>query len=53
MGYYSDNLKEAMVKRLLPPDAVTITQLSKQIGITRKTLHSWKQKYRFRMKYKK
>lgn len=39
---YSKEQKEAMVAKLLPPNNLTIAELSNQTGIPKTTLHSWK-----------
>ena len=39
---YAKEQKEAMVAKLLPPNNMSITELSKQSGIPMTTLNGWK-----------
>lgn len=38
---YSEEFKESMVKRMLPPESIPIITLSKEAGISRSALRSW------------
>lgn len=42
---YSEGLKKAMVEKLLLPDSIGITALSRESGIPRRTLFDWRKKY--------
>lgn len=39
---YSEQFKEAMVKKMLVPGGMTATELSREVGITQPTLSRWK-----------
>ena len=43
---YSPELKEAMLRRMLPPNNESITKISKEEGISEKTLRNWGDKAR-------
>ena len=38
---YSQELKEAMLRRMLPPNNESITKISKEEGISEQTLRNW------------
>ena len=38
---YSDEFKQSMVKRMLPPEAISIMVLAKETGVSRSALRSW------------
>lgn len=42
--YYSPERKSSIVKRLLPPERASVSQLSKQEGIAESTLYNWRLK---------
>ena len=43
---YSQELKEAMLRRMLPPNNESITKISKEEGISEQTLRNWRDKAR-------
>lgn len=43
MRVFSPQFKEQMVRKLLPPNALSVTQISRETGIGRSTLYAWKQ----------
>lgn len=43
---YSQEAKEAIVRRMLPPTSVTISELCKETGVARSTIYKWKNDYR-------
>ena len=43
---YSPELKEAMLRRMLPPNNESITKISKEEGISEQTLRNWRDKAR-------
>ena len=43
---YSPELKEALLRRMLPPNNESITKISKEEGISEQTLRSWRDKAR-------
>lgn len=38
---YTEQLKEQMVRRMMGPEALSATTLSKQVGVTQSTLSKW------------
>ncbi len=46
MERYSTERKEAVLKKLLPPQNLTVAQVSKEEGISTATLYSWRSKLR-------
>lgn len=45
---YSQEFKESVVKRMMPPNAVTVSQLVKETGVSDVTLYKWRKDYRNR-----
>ena len=43
---YSQELKEALLRRMLPPNNESITKISKEEGISEQTLRNWREKAR-------
>ena len=43
---YSPELKEAILRRLLPPNSESIAKVSKEEGISEQTLRNWRDKVR-------
>ena len=43
---YSQELKEALLRRMLPPNNESITKISKEEGISEQTLRNWRDKAR-------
>lgn len=43
---YSPELKEALLRRMLPPNNESITRISKEEGISEQTLRNWRDKAR-------
>lgn len=41
---YSTEQKESLVKRMFPPENISIAKLSQETGINRSTLNNWKRK---------
>ena len=39
---YTDEQKESMLKRMFPPENLTVSQLSRESGISKSTLATWK-----------
>lgn len=48
MARYSEEFKEQAVKRLMPPNAQSVAQVSRDIGISDVTLYTWRNQYRAR-----
>src|SRR5690606_11686510 len=45
---YSEEFKEQAVKRLMPPNAQSVAQVSRDIGVSDATLYKWRNQYRHR-----
>ncbi|MCF4113134.1 MULTISPECIES: transposase [Dethiosulfovibrio] len=46
MARYSKEQKEAIKKRMMPPENMSIPKLSKETGITVTTLYNWRKELR-------
>ena len=44
--HYSDEIKEPLLRRMLPPNNESITAISKEVGISEQTLRTWRDKAR-------
>lgn len=45
---YSEEFKESVVKRMMPPNPVSVSQLVKETGVSDVTLYKWRKDYRNR-----
>ncbi|MCP5058593.1 MAG: transposase [bacterium] len=43
---YSDEFKEAIMRKMMPPHPVSIPQLSRDTGVSDVTLYKWRKQYR-------
>ena len=43
---YSPELKDALLRRMLPPNNASITKISREEGISEQTLRNWRDKAR-------
>lgn len=46
MSRYSDELKESVLRRMLPPQNRSVAELARKTGITETTLYTWRKKAR-------
>lgn len=46
--HYSDEFKDSVVKRMMPPTPVSVPQLVKETGVSDVTLYKWRKEYRNR-----
>ena len=46
MPRYSEEFKEKIVQRMMPPNAQSIAQIQRETGISEPTLYAWRNKYR-------
>lgn len=44
MKPYSAERKEALLRRLLPPESVPVAQLAREVGVSEQTLYNWRKK---------
>lgn len=42
MSRYSEELKQAVLKRMLPPESRSVAELARETGITETTLYNWR-----------
>jgi len=45
VGHYTDEFKEAMVKKMTGPEARTATSLAAEVGVAQTTLSAWMRRY--------
>ncbi len=45
---YSEEFKESVIKRMTPPNPVSVSQLVKETGVSDVTLYKWRKDYRNR-----
>lgn len=45
---YSEEFKKSVVARMMPPNAVPVSQLSQETGVSDVTLYKWRKSYRDR-----
>ena len=48
MSQYSIEFKEAAIKKMMPPNAVTVRKVSLETGVSDVTLYHWRNQYRNR-----
>ena len=48
MPRYSEEFKEQAVSRLIPPNAQSVAQVSREVGVPAVTLYNWRNQYRDR-----
>jgi transposase len=44
--HYSDEIKESVIKKMMPPHPVSVSQLSRDTGVSDVTLYKWRKSYR-------
>jgi transposase len=42
---YSEEFKEKIVQKMMPPNSQSLTQFSREIGVCGSTLYTWKKQY--------
>jgi len=48
VGQYSEEFKEQAVRRLMPPNAQSVAQVSRDLGVSDVSLYNWRNQYRDR-----
>lgn len=43
---YTEEMKESILKRMMPPNNESVSQISKELGITEPTLYKWRKEAR-------
>ena len=46
MSRYSDEFKEQVVRKMMPPNAQSVAQVHRETGISEPTLYAWRNRYR-------
>jgi len=46
MGRYSEEFKAGVVRRMMPPNPVSVGDLSVETGVTKQTLYTWRKQFR-------
>lgn len=46
MARYSDEFKEQVVRKLMPPNAQSVAQVHRETGISEPTLYAWRNRFR-------
>ncbi|HEN47668.1 MAG TPA: hypothetical protein ENI75_04860 [Mizugakiibacter sp.] len=46
MPHYSQELREQIVKKMMPPSSQTVAAISRETGISQPTLYAWKKQFR-------
>ena len=46
MPRYSDEFKEQVVRKMMPPDAQSVAQVHRETGISEPTLYAWRNRFR-------
>ena len=46
MPQYSEEFKEQAVRRMMPPNAMSVAQISRDTGVSEPTLYNWRNRYR-------
>ena len=48
MPRYSEELRNSTIKKMMPPNNRSITELSREIGVPEGTLHNWRKQARLK-----
>ncbi len=43
---YTDEFKEQIVRKMMPPNAISVAQVSRETGVSEQSLYNWRNKYR-------
>jgi transposase len=46
MPRYSEGFREQAVQKMMPPNAVTVAQVSRDLGVAEQTLYNWRNRIR-------
>ena len=46
MPYYSKEFKDSVIQRMMPPNAVSVSTLVKETGVSDSALYKWRKEYR-------
>ena len=51
MPRYSEEFKEKIVQKMMPPNSMSVAQVSREAGVSEPTLYAWKNKYQSEGKF--
>ncbi len=46
MPRYSEDFKDQIVRKMMPPNAQSVAQISRDTGVSEQTLYNWRNRYR-------
>ena len=46
MPYYNEEFKEQTVRKMMPPNALSVAQVSRDTGVSDATLYNWRNQFR-------
>jgi len=46
MGQYSEEFREQSVRKMMPPNAMSVAQVSRETGVSEQTLYNWRNRFR-------
>ena len=46
MPRYSEEFKDQMVRKMMPPNAQSVAQIHRESGVSEPTLYNWRNQYR-------
>ncbi len=46
MAKYSEEFREQAVRKMMPPNAMSVAQVSRETGVSEQTLYNWRNRYR-------
>ncbi|VAX05110.1 Transposase [hydrothermal vent metagenome] len=46
MSRYSEDFKEQIVRKMMPPNAQSVAQISRDTGASEQALYNWRNQYR-------
>ena len=46
MPRYSEEFKEQIVRKMMPPNAQSVAQISRDTGVSEQALYNWRNQYR-------
>ena len=46
MPFYTEEFKEQLVRKMMPPNAMSVAQVSRDMGVSEQTLYNWRNRFR-------
>jgi len=44
--FYTEEFKERVVRKMMPPNAISVAQVSRDMGVSEQTLYNWRNRFR-------